>query len=444
MLKHHYRTILSAASLGCCNLVAHTAIAAEQLYPNILPTAAAPALSAAAQAGQAAYAVGVRTLTINHANQFDAISQTVKDRPLTLEVWYPAALTDKQPSLAKTSYHNQTRLGHPFEIAANAYRDAAIAQQSKQTFPLVVLSHGYTGYRTIMFYLAEHLAANGYIVAAIDHTDSTNAEVNMVTNPFSGFFSTLLNRSRDQQFTLDYLTSQPHFATNIINKDHAGLVGYSMGGFGAINTVGACYQFNDAITARFTGTDNPQIIQQAKALLNTCTAGHPTASADPKWQAAVAMAPWGGQDKLFSTQSLQKIKVPMLYMAGDLDDISGYASIKDTYRQTGAQRYLLTYHNARHNIAPHPAPQVAYNNELDLGHYFEPAWRNSQLNSINEHFVLAMMNCHVKKQPQQCQYLQLTDSANQQDANGKKSPPWFGFPDRYATGMSWQSDALQP
>ena len=103
----------------------------------------------------------------------------------------------------------------PFALQGNATRDAEVNNLTGQPFPLVVLSHGYTGYRTIMFYLAEHLASHGYIVAALDHTDSTNAEVDIVNAPFSGFFSTLLNRSRDQQFALDYFTNTDNFVSDV-------------------------------------------------------------------------------------------------------------------------------------------------------------------------------------------------------------------------------------
>ena len=93
-------------------------------------------------------------------------------------------------------------------------------------YPLVVLSHGYTGYRTLMFYLAEHLASHGYIVAGIDHTDSTNAEINLKTAPFAGFVSTLLNRYRDQQFVLDQLRREPKLTDDRLDCDKAAAVGY--------------------------------------------------------------------------------------------------------------------------------------------------------------------------------------------------------------------------
>ena len=170
-----------------------------------------------------------------------------------------------------------------------------------------------------------------------------------------------------------------------------------MGGFGAINTIGCCYAFNPLTTATFTGLTDPQQINAMQQLLNSCAGGqYPAATgaappsafpkADSAWRAAIALAPWGGQHQLFNKKSLAAITVPVLYIAGDLDDVSGYDGIKALYEQTGkghsaaSPSYLLTYHHARHNIAPHPAPAVASGNELDIGHYYEPALSSRTLN----------------------------------------------------------------
>ncbi|AOW78503.1 hypothetical protein A3Q34_17640 [Colwellia sp. PAMC 20917] len=150
------------------------------------------------------------------------------------------------------------------------------------------------------------------------------------------------------------------------------------------------------------------------------------------------MAPWGGQHKLFKQEALSKINTPILYVAGDLDDISGYDGIKSLYEQTGSKdKYLLTYQNARHNIAPHPAPSIAKKSELDIGHYFESAWDNTLLNNNNKHFTLAMMDCHLKKQLDKCTFLDLSPNSNQVAIDGKTPKPWQGFDHRYSVGMSW-------
>jgi predicted dienelactone hydrolase len=394
--------------------------AAEQLYDKI-PADAAPVLS---QPGT--YAVGVRTSKIEIADSLQVSSGQPYTRPLTLELWYPATPGKALPA----QYQNQTRSGKAFSIAGTAFRDAAPATGTG-ALPVVVISHGYTGYRSLMFYLAEHLASHGYIVAGIDHTDSTNAEVDFAKAPFSGFFSTLYHRARDQQATLNYLMSakSPLFAHT--NPDKAGLIGYSMGGFGALSTLGACYQFQDAMVQQLTGASQPAQIAALRTQLNSCNAGQ--VKADPRWQAGILLAPWGGQYQLFDPKSLAKIQTPMLFIAGDQDDISGYQGIVQLFQHSGSPaRFLLTYHGARHNIAAHPAPMAARDSEGDYGHYAEPAWDIHQINRLNQHFVLAMLDCQLKQKADACKLLP-TGQSRSDEGKG-----WTGLPARYNTGMSWQ------
>jgi predicted dienelactone hydrolase len=417
------RTILKTGVLSCL-LLGGLAQATELLYQP-MPKDTVPTLS---QPGR--YAVGVQTKSIELPNSLQVNSGQAYSRPLTLELWYPATIGSAKPA----QYQNQTRSGKAFSIQGNAWRDASPAADTGK-LPVVVLSHGYTGYRSLMFYLGEHLASHGYIVAGIDHTDSTNAEVDFAKAPFAGFFSTLYHRSRDQQATLNYLMSaqSPLFA--MTQPHNAGLVGYSMGGFGALSTLGACYQFNEAAIKQLTGSTQAEQIATIGNMLNSCNAGQ--TQVDPSWRAGVLLAPWGGQLQLFAPKSLAQIKTPLLYIAGDQDDISGYQGIKGLFKQTGSsERYLLTYHGARHNIAAHPAPLAARDNEGDFGHYAEPTWDIQRINLVNQHFILAMLNCQLKQLPDACNFLQLGNSRSDENKG------WSGFAARYNTGMSWQQGSV--
>ncbi|GGW61280.1 hypothetical protein GCM10008111_16800 [Alishewanella tabrizica] len=427
------QSILTAALIATIPFasVASSDVIAERLYQP-RPASMIPAL---AQTGT--YAVGVTTLDVVNPQQFNPTTQQSQDRPLRLEVWYPVP---KGNSGAAAVYRDVTRTGIPFAIQGEALRDAILVEGKTDaaTYPLVVLSHGYTGYRTIMYYLGEHLASHGYVVASIDHTDSTHAEVDITKAPFAGFFSTLLNRSRDQQFVLNYFKQKDSALQRHVNTEHAAVIGFSMGGFGAINTIGGCYNFTPATVGAFTGTTDTATQAQIQQLLNSCAGGqYNEVNVDPSWKAAIAIAPWGGQHKLFSETALAKISVPTLYLAGDLDDISGYNGIKWLFDNTGsAAKYLLTFHQARHNIAPHPAPTAATSNELDLGTYHEGSWSVQNINEINKHFALAMLDCHVKSISTQCSYLDLPPTITVADY---KDSGWKGFPARFSTGLSWQS-----
>jgi predicted dienelactone hydrolase len=401
------------------------ASAAERLYsdqPPVTPGLAVPGI----------YSTGVTTLDMTNPNQLSAADFTTREeRVLTVEVWYPTDQTEGP----KAIYSDVTRSQKPFDLQGTAYRDA-MPLTADGNFPLVVLSHGYVGYRTSFFNLAEHLASHGYVVASIDHTDSTTKEVDNINNPFSGFMSTLINRSRDQQFVLDTLAALESDLGSIIDGENAAVAGYSMGGYGSVNTVGGCYGYSEqtlqafGIPAEFAAGLVP--------LFNSCHAGRE--QTDPRWKAMIAFAPWGGESGVHSLESFDDIQVPSLYVAGEFDDISGYENgIKRLFEATGSDdKYMLVYENARHNIVLHPAPSVAYETELDLGFYYEPAWNTETINRINNHMVLAFLGCHVKNELAFCDYLPERElSAQTKLDNGSVSEPWPGFMPRWGTGLQF-------
>ncbi len=418
-----------AALVFTSGLLSQT-LAAEQLYLN-QPVAAMPSL-----ANSGNYAVGVTTLTIVNSAQLEPLTQQIEDRHLTLEIWYPAGTIPTDSKAA--SYENVTKSHRPFQIQGVAFRDVPTAQE--QRYPLVVLSHGYTGYRTLMYYLGEHLASHGYVVAAIDHPHSTNAEIDQKNAPFRGFLNTLFHRSRDQQFVLSYFKQQPEALSSIIDSQAAAVIGYSMGGYGAINTVGGCFNFTPEGISALTGRQDAATQQALQQALNSCAGGqYQNVQVDPAWKAAIAIAPWGGQHRLFNADALANIHVPMLYTAGDQDDVSGYEGMQWLYEQTGSPaKYLLTFHHARHNIAPHPAPSIARETLVDFSHYHEPSWSIANINNINRHFALAMLDCHVKAKAEQCAFLALSPTPNAGKTNANQSSGWLGFPARFDTGLSWQ------
>lgn len=375
--------------------------------------------------------VGVKTIEVSNPNALnltDFVSKT--DRKLILEVWYPAVESANKEPLA--TYKAVTRLHKPFELVGLAHRN--VKPHAEDKFPLVVISHGYTGYRSMMFYLGEHLASYGYIVIAIDHTDSTTGEIDLVNAPNAGFVSTLINRAKDQQFVLEAAMNKDFFLNDIIDKNNAAVIGYSMGGYGAINTVGGCY---DAKAENLVRLGFPE--QAASALLpvfNFCNAGR--ANPDKRWKAMIGFAPWGQEFNIHQPEALAKLSVPTLFVSGDEDDVSGFSQgVEKLFKQTSpADNYLLVFENARHNIAPHPAPSVAYETDEDLGHYFEPSWSAEQLTRINEHMSLVFLNCYVKQQESACDYLpKRVDAAQIKKADGTLTSPWPGFKSRWATGM---------
>jgi len=249
------------------------------------------------------HAVGVTTRTVvNHgqrdiANFKAGTAMPVYDRPLTLEIWYPATLATGQA--AAGTYRALTRDGKTeVTLHGKAVRDAAPVKGAG-AFPLLIVSHGYPGNRFLLSHLTENLASKGYVVVAIDHTDSTYDK----QGPFG---STLLNRSLDQLFVLNAMAQMGRSDAvfrGLVDADHTGLIGYSMGGFGALNTVGAGFT---AASVRFAwGTpDGALAVRQA---------GNPEylASMDARIKAVVAFAPWGWNAGFWDAAGLSGIRTPV-------------------------------------------------------------------------------------------------------------------------------------
>jgi predicted dienelactone hydrolase len=317
----------------------------------------------------------------------------------------------------------------PFQFHGRASRDAA-PMMADGPFPLVVVSHGYVGSRYLMTYLTENLASKGYVVVAIDHTESTFRDAN-------GFTSTLLNRSKDILFVVDEIAKQGNtegdgFLSGLVNGDQTAVIGYSMGGFGALNAAGAAYSENAVrLFGAMTGGN--------QALATRGPGEAYQQSMDTRIKAVVAFAPWGMERGIWDAETLKGLKVPTFFVAGDQDDVSGYEKgIKAIFDgAVNAERYLLTYKNARHNVAPNPPPAESLKPGLHIDEYYryaEPSWDQRRMNNINQHFVTAFLDTHLKGKDHQ-EYLDINEDSNVET--------WPGFKPRSSTGLELLKRAAQ-
>lgn len=379
-----------------------------------------------------AYPVGVQTMELVNKSQVDVLKSKagvdpLYDRHLKLEVWYPAQIPEGKKQLV--TYHetlgiikDSARPLIPFSFSGRALRNAK-PDLAFGKFPLVIVSHGYPGSRLLLTYLTENLASKGYVVVAIGHTESTYSDR-------AGFQSTLLNRAKDLLFVLNQVAelskvNSRHFLAELVDADNTGIIGYSMGGYGVLNAAGAGYSKKlDSTFALLSGgshairdrmTDQPAF----------------KASFDARIKAVVAFAPWGMQRGVWDAEGLKGLRVPTFFIAGSLDDVSGYENgIKAIYEgATNANRYLLTYVNARHNVAPNPPPPETLKagvNVSEYNHYAEPSWNEYRINNINQHFVTAFLGIQLKRQDFG-KYLEVQENSNDK--------PWTGFKARFSTGM---------
>ena len=378
------------------------------------------------------FKVGVRSLDFVNKGQVDVLKSKggvdpTYDRPIKVEVWYPANLTEgTKESIAYDEVmgtsNDPKRPLTPFIFSGRASRDAS-PMATNGAFPLIIVSHGYVGSRFLMTYLTENLASKGYIVVAIDHTESTFRDAN-------GFQSTLLNRSKDVLFVLNQLadlgkTNSKNFLSGLVDVNNTALIGYSMGGYGVLNVAGAGYSEG---AVKLFGS-----ISGGSKAIEVRTANNESykSSMDSRIKAVVAFAPWGMERGVWDAEGLKGLKTPTFFIAGSQDDISGYEKgIKAIYNGAiNANRFMLTYMNARHNIAPNPAPAESLKAGLHIDEYYryaEPSWDSRKINNINQHFITAFLGIHLKKKDYG-KFLDLKENSNEKT--------WTGFKNRSSTGL---------
>ena len=158
-------------------------------------------------------------------------------RPLATTIWYPAVAGARE---------SEWRIG-VFRAGWTA-PEADIVDRPQQ-LPLVILSHGTGAAAAQLSWLAEYLASNGYLVAAVNHHGNTAAEEEYSPQGFVLWWE----RARDISVVIDKLLADSRFAHRI-DASRIGVAGFSLGGYTAVTTAGA---LTDRNQWRLFCSDNP-------------------------------------------------------------------------------------------------------------------------------------------------------------------------------------------
>ncbi len=358
-------------------------------------------------------------------------------RKLTARVWYPAQVS---PGAQPISYaHTPVSPGSgggQLLTPGIAFPDAQPVEAT--VFPLVVVSHGYGGWSESMSYLTENLASKGYVVVAIDHLDMRSGAG---TNGQIDFSNVLMDRARDQREVIAALVRNSKIAklgyVRLIDAEKIGLIGYSMGGYGALATAGAEYD-PASPTLKLIPAGGSAILLQDSG---------PDVSADIK--ALVTIAPWGGQPplRMWTAAALKKIQSPVLVIDGDQDDIVDFATgVRWVFEQLSADRRLLVFQGARHNVGNIPAAPDFAGPFSAFESFAEPIWRTDRINAINQHFVTAFLDLNLKGDTSKGAFLNVPTqqskdgvwkgpSTNGITAGDAQPGYWRGFQPRWALGL---------
>jgi len=201
------------------------------------------------------YQVGT---TVMHWTDFDRKEENASEpnayRELMVQLWYPSDATESKPvepyirhvkavtkGLENALSFPSWTLDHLSLINSHSFTNASLSNDQKQ-YPVLIFSHGLTGFRNQNTFQVEELASHGYIVVGIDHAYDAAAtvypdgrEILLKKNNLSGFSelgSHITLWVDDVTFVLDQLeqlNTQAEFKDHI-DLTRIGMFGHSYGG----------------------------------------------------------------------------------------------------------------------------------------------------------------------------------------------------------------------
>ncbi|NVE95607.1 alpha/beta hydrolase family protein [Altererythrobacter lutimaris] len=397
------------------------------------------------------YAVGteLREFTFEDRITFSKLGMATggverADRTLAVRLWYPADASADSENVTYEHTMSPPAM-EPYSLSFEGRAvEGASASGGEKAYPLVIMSHGFNGWHTQFSNLGEHIASHGYVVASIEHADMP---LEGVSDFLYSFSKVLVDRSLDQRDVLEALLGEASAgedgAIQLIDPESVALLGYSMGGYGALATAGADYNYESDTFGTVPG-EALDVLREASAQ---------PADVD----AVIAFAPWGGQpdNRVWSADTLAQLSVPALIVSGSEDDVSNHADgVRWIFEQlVGTSRHLLTFREARHNIVGN-AFTIEEDAPFRVAEFLmEPVWRQDRINSINQHFVTAFLDLHLKGDETRASYLAVpVSNANDsrwetqfgEQLNGKlagdgEPDHWRGFQKRWAVGLDFET-----
>jgi len=437
---------LGFALLCCCVLSAcfkqsEVVDVSEVSTLSSLSSASAPGDDAPELAQLGSYNIGVTTINVTIHDTPDIANfnyitrQTPQyDRTISIDVLYPAQIASgDEPAIYTGQFFKPDErivpgLPDTFEVAGIAVRDAAPV--SEGSFPLVIVSHGLLNSPGVLSGITENLATKGYVVAVIDHGDYIPGEKKSFLRLFP---RSMLYRSIDQQAVLGHIANLAEADTpswaSLVDVDNVGLAGFSMGGYGVLNHIGAGYD-KDAASFGWVGGKHLTPLSDGND-------DYENRNID-RIGAAVAIAPWGAQDavNIWRNESFSKIDTPLLLIVGSDDDVVGYEDgVKEIFENAvGVDRYMLVFQNALHNLVQIAAPDVA-NLDVSVWETFEdPTWRKEKLLSVNQHFMTAFFDLHLKGDKSRRAFLDVPTVRSNDGVWAQPNGKYYG--DQYADGTN--------
>ena len=211
------------------------------------------------------YDIGTKTFQVNDDSRNEIYGDQEGIRKFNFQIWYPFIKTDEQeraPWLLDQEVTSQALsrdfgfpgflLNQTQFVTSHSYLDADFKEET--SYPVVIISHGWSGTKYLHSDLGENLASQGFIAVSIEHTYGSVASVidgeviAKQNDALTGFSDSTLNLASNTRLmmtygldiiaTIDFLetlnSNENDIFYNHLDLDHIGAVGHSTGGGGMI------------------------------------------------------------------------------------------------------------------------------------------------------------------------------------------------------------------
>ena len=274
-------------------------------------------------------AAGPALATEAGLRRFDALAQNSSQKPIHVVLFYPTQDSAKSIPMG------------PFAptVAINGKPDAIVKG-------LIVLSHGNAGSELGHSGLAEALAKNGYLVAAIKHSGDNWQDQSLLGVPGGYYFS---ERPRQASRVIDAILSDPEWTPRIAvdaRGPRIGALGHSAGGYTVLALAGGTPDLTRLFSHCGTNTDDPIFCSMGRRVTNSGTEKISFEGLrDSRVRAVAALAP---ASVLFSAQSLATISIPATIYAGEKDTFLVPRYHAEWVRQNAGKAEYHAIQNAGH------------------------------------------------------------------------------------------------